>query len=142
MKTIERNCSRRVRLSSSLPSFLSFLFLFLFYITLAPARQLWSTNVRPHNGNKAPNKRFPSRWTERTGKSDISMPSCPPSSCFFPLLPSPSHNLFLARKASASFYGPSFFPVSLISFSTLASIAYFDAPRTPLRVRASIEIAP
>lgn len=47
--------------------------------------------VRRHpsvdGGNKAPNKRFPSRWTERTnGKSDISMPRRPPSSCYL-LLP-------------------------------------------------------
>jgi len=44
-----------------------------------------SVAIHPYGGNKAPNKRFPSRWTERTnGKSDISMPRHPPSSCFFP----------------------------------------------------------
>lgn len=46
-----------------------------------------SIPIRRHpsvdGGNKAPNKRFPSRWTERTnGKSDISMPRRPPSSCY------------------------------------------------------------
>lgn len=93
-----------------------FSFFFILYNSVLPP-DLRSTNIHPHNGNKAPNKRFPSRWTERTGKSDISMPSCPPSSCFYPLLPPPLHQPLSCSKASgASFYGPPFFPSLLFPF--------------------------
>lgn len=101
-----------------------FFFIFLFCRRIAIERPY--VGIHPHNGNKTPNKRFPSRWTERTGKSDISMPGYPPSSCFFP--PRIHPRLFLPLV----YRHPPFFFDSLIPFSIrlAASIAYFNARGT------------
>lgn len=138
VRTVERNCLRRV-------DFLLFclcFFLFFFLQNSVPIEP-WSAGIHPHNGNKAPNKRSPNRWTERTGKSDISMPSYPPSSCFFPLR-STTLRVRLSCSIRQPASRPSFFSASPIFFSILlaASIACFDARGTPLRIRTSIEIAP
>lgn len=83
--------------------------------------------IHPYGGNKAPNKRFPSRWTERTnGKSDISMPRRPPpSSCFFPpphrIPPLPSTILsrsFGLRSPSPCLLPRCVYPQAILSFIT------------------------
>lgn len=76
--SIGRSCFVKLRSGESCSR--PYAWLFHRELSLSP-----SIAIHSYGGNKAPNKRFPSRWTERTnGKSDISMPRRPPSSCFFP----------------------------------------------------------